>query len=193
MRTSRVSKDTTKIFNALSPNRVRRSTRQAARTISTFTLGHAGSINIKSEDTQESSSLESAPETNFSTDIEDSLTAPRCSHKRKRGSDSPATTIASTATGPTTSRTRISPRKRLKPDTSQPNNDDAATATTSSPSSSRAKALPKTRARKTTLPDGSEQIQPPSNWSTVYDMIKAQRQSNPTAPVDTMGCEATTS
>ncbi|KAF7511824.1 hypothetical protein GJ744_003555 [Endocarpon pusillum] len=196
MRRSRVSQDTTKIFNALSPNRVRRSTRQAAKTISTFALGHAGSINIKSEHSRDSSSsLESAPETNFSTDIEDSLTAPKPPHKRKRGSDSPATTIASTATGPTSSRTSFSPRKRLKPDTtSKPNNDDdaATTTTTSSPNSSRAtKALPKTGARKTTtLPDSTvQQIQPPPNWSTVYDMIKAQRQSNPNAPVDTMGCE----
>ncbi len=63
------------------------------------------------------------------------------------------------------------------------------TNTSFSPGKTRSKALPKIPARKTTLSDGTVQIQPPSNWSTIYDMIRTQRQSNPTAPVDTMGCE----
>ncbi len=185
MRTSKVSQDTTKIFDALSPNRVRRSTRKAAKTISAFALGHDGSVDVKSQDAEESSSFDSAPQTNISTDIEDSLTTiANPSRKRKRGTDSTTTTTT------ISSKTRNSSRRRVKADTSKTNNDASTTTTSSSsPGKTRTKALPKIPARKTTLSDGTVQIQPPSNWSTIYDLIKTQRQSNPTAPVDTMGCE----
>ncbi|KAL9108215.1 MAG: hypothetical protein Q9227_006952 [Pyrenula ochraceoflavens] len=53
----------------------------------------------------------------------------------------------------------------------------------------RSKAKPKVPARKVVAEDGSVTIHPPSNWSEVYSIIKEMREANPTAPVDTMGCE----
>jgi endonuclease III len=86
------------------------------------------------------------------------------------------------------SKTRTNPRKRPQPDAV---NDHDPPSPRSSSSSTRAEkgALPKTPARKITHPDGSVTIQPPANWEAVYDTIKTMRLSNPTAPVDTMGCE----
>lgn len=182
MRTSKVSQETSKIFNATSPNPVRRSTRQAVKTISAFTLGHDGSKNVKLEDPEGSSLMEPALETALSTDIEDSLTTPRSMRKRNRGSDSPATT---TTIVTSSSKTQTSPRKRLKPDPDDTKDDPISPSTPSS----RAGALPKTPARKTTLADGTVQTHPPSNWESLYDTVKAMRLANPTAPVDTMGCE----
>lgn len=31
-------------------------------------------------------------------------------------------------------------------------------------------------------------MEPPSNWETMYNIVKKMREDNPTAPVDTMGC-----
>lgn len=185
MRTSKVSQETTKIFSSLSPNRVRRSTRQAAKTISAFARGHEDA-GVKAEGADQSSSIGTAVvDSNISTDIEDSLSIPQSPvRKRKRGSDSPATTIVSTTT---TSKTWTSPRKGIKQDPDGVIDHDDNTSP--SPGSNRTKALPKIPARKTTLPDGTVTIHPPSNWENVYNIVKTMREANPTAPVDTMGCE----
>jgi len=63
--------------------------------------------------------------------------------------------------------------------------DDTDTSSTSP----RVRAKPKVPARKTTASDGTVTIHPPANWEEVYSTIKAMRARNPTAPVDTMGCE----
>ena len=171
MRTSRISLDTTKIFQALSPNnRPRRTTRSAARGISAFALGYSGSVD--SEERGESSASESDSNTRFSADIEDALS----SKKRKRGNESPATTIISTTTEVKSS----SPRKLVVK-----GEEDSATSTTPN----RAKAKPKTPAKKKVADNGTVTIHPPTNWEEVYGIIKAMRANNPTAPVDTMGCE----
>ncbi|KAL9618716.1 MAG: hypothetical protein Q9160_006595 [Pyrenula sp. 1 TL-2023] len=62
-------------------------------------------------------------------------------------------------------------------------------STTTSPNTPRSKAKPKVPARKSTAEDGSVTIHPPSNWNEIYSIIKAMRQANPVAAVDTMGCE----
>lgn len=43
-------------------------------------------------------------------------------------------------------------------------------------------------ARTTRDIDGSVKVEPPSNWETMYEIVKKMRAANPTAPVDTMGC-----
>jgi endonuclease-3 len=178
MRTSRISQETTKIFDALSPsNRVRRTTRSAAKGISTFTLGYNGGKEVEKQD--DGSESESKLSTAFSTDIEDGLMPGVPSRKRRRGDESPATTIMSTTTVAKSSWT--SPRKQ------QIKEQDEDSDASSSPG--RAKAKPKIPARKTTAEDGTVTIHPPSNWEEVYGIIKKMRAKNPTAPVDTMGCE----
>ena len=177
MRTSRVSQETTKIFQTLSSNSGgRRATRSAGKRISTFALGYDGAVEIKQQD--ESSDSESKLSTPSSTDIEDALTTSALSSKkRKRGDESPATTIVSTTT--VAKSTWTSPRKQ---ELKEEDSDNAA-------SPGRAKAKPKIPARKSTTEDGTVTIHPPSNWDEVYGIIKKMRADNPVAPVDTMGCE----
>jgi endonuclease-3 len=178
MRTSRISRETTKIFQARSPNsHVRRTTRGAAEGISTLALGYSGSSEAKEQD--HGSERESELSAPLSTDIEDVLTTHTLSRKRKRGDVLPATTVISTATVATPSWT--SPSKKEARETGE------ASDASSPPSG--AKAKPKIPARKTTAEDGTITVHPPSNWEEIYNIIKNMRAKNPTAPVDTMGCE----
>lgn len=185
MRTSRISQDTTRIFNAISPNaQTGRSTRSAKR-IATFALGYNGQIEIKEEETDQLASDEDGRAKSHTPDIEDILHTPaRSSRKRKLGEDSPTSSSVATikverkSTWKTPSSTKV---------------EETAECTVSdygaSPSKSRARAKPKTPARRTTTPSGTVRVHPPSNWSEIYDIVKSMRQRNPTAPVDTMGCE----
>ena len=176
MRTSKISKETTKIFQSLSSNSLRssRSTRSKARGISTFALGYDGAVAV--EEQAQSSEDESKIDSTFSDDIEDVLNTPASSsRKRKRGTDSPATTMVFTTT--VAKSTGTSPRK-IKEDASDVY-----------PSPGRAKAKLKIPARRNTAADGTVTVHPPSNWEELYDIVKAMRRANPTAPVDTMGCE----
>ncbi|OAP55502.1 hypothetical protein AYL99_10475 [Fonsecaea erecta] len=99
MRTSKISQETTRIFNALSPNaRAGRTTRSSKR-LASFALGYNPDVEVKEEDDElvgdEASAGVAAP-----LDIEDVLrTSSRSSRKRKLGSDSPFTsTVVSTTT-----------------------------------------------------------------------------------------------
>lgn len=178
MRTSRIARETTKIFETPSPNNhVHRTTRRAAKGISTFARGHNGGNEVKEQN--ESSESESELSAPLSTDIEDVLTTQTLSRKRKRRDKSPATTVISTTTVARSSWT--SPRKKKTKE------QDVVSDASSPPS--RAKAKPKIPARKTTAEDGTVTIHPPSNWEEMYNIIKNMRANNPTAPVDTMGCE----
>jgi endonuclease III len=103
-------------------------------------------------------------------DIEDPLSTPPPSRKRKRSS--PSTPEVKLET--TRIKTEFSPSK-IEPILAA--------------GSPRQKAQPKIPAKRKRLEDGSYEYTPPSNWSTIYDIVKAQRERNPTAPVDTMGCE----
>ena len=113
---------------------------------------------------------------NNSPDIEDGLISSRSSQKRKYDSVSPATTVV-TSTEYTT--TWTSPRKHIKSEDDEDKQRSPSTV----------KAKPKIPARKITAPDGTVTIHPPSNWEEVYNIVEAYRRRNPTAPVDTMGCE----
>jgi len=180
MRTSKISQDTTRIFNALSPNASTRRRTRSAKTVASFALGYDGSVQVKREEEQ-SSEDESVPDTPARQDIEDLLSKPnRSSRKRKYGVESPITTTVATAVVQHQSK-ETSPRKGQDQSTAEAGQDDS--------NSPRAKAKPKKPARRTTSPSGTVHIHPPSNWAEIYDTIKIMRQRNPPAPVDTMGCE----
>ena len=180
MRTSRISQETTKVFNKSEKDSrltLHRTTRSKGKGLSTFALGYDGSLEVKEQD--DSSESESKPSTTFSADIEDGMTSSTLLRKRKRGGESPATTIVSTTT--VAKSTWTSPRKQ------EINRDEDVPDT--SPSPDRVKAKPKIPARKTTAADGTVTIHPPSNWDEIYGIIKTMRANHPVAPVDTMGCE----
>jgi endonuclease III len=103
-------------------------------------------------------------------DIEDPLSTPPPSRKRKRSSPStPEVKLEATQIKAEFSPTKIEPILAV--------------------GSPRQKAQPKIPAKRKRTEDGSYDYTPPSNWSTIYDIVKNQRERNPTAPVDTMGCE----
>ena len=179
MRTSRISQETTKIFqNSVYDSRIRlhRTTRSKGKGLSTFALGYDGSLEVKERD--ESSESDSKASTPTSADIEDGLISSTPSRKRRRGDESPATTVLSTTTIAKSTWTSTRKQELKEEDVSD-----------TSPSPSGAKAKPKILARKTTAEDGTVTIHPPSNWEEVYGIIKSMRANNPVAPVDTMGCE----
>ena len=178
MRTSKISQETTRIFNVLSPN-ARTTRSRGATSLASFALGFDGTVETKEEDVTVAEGSSSA-----TPDIEDMFTPSRSSRKRKRGADSPATTIAS-VTKTEVSSTWTSPRKVNQEESVTEPADIEGT----SPSRSRTKAKPKVPARRTTSPHGTVTIHPPANWLELYTIIKDMRDRNPTAPVDTMGCE----
>jgi endonuclease III len=170
MRTSKLSQDTTRIFNAISSN-ARSSTRRSTRSsklISTFSLGHDGTVDIKEEERSPSPASSSAV-----ADIEDAVapaTPPASSRKRKRKESisTPANLIAS----------------RVKIEATSPSLEPVPVT-----DHARQKAKPKIPAKRKAQPDGSYIYTPPSNWDEIYSIVKAQRERSPVAPVDTMGCE----
>lgn len=167
MRTSKLSQDTTRIFNAISSNARSGTTRttRSSKRISTFALGYDGKVEIKEEDT----TLSETPSSPV-VDIEDGLSTPPPSRKRKRSSE-PSTPTTVTTT-------------RIKAEITSPTILEPIPA-----SSPRQKAKPKIPARRKIGDDGEYVYTPPSNWLEIYDTVKAQRTRNPNAPVDTMGCE----
>ena len=180
MRTSRISQETTRIFNALSPN-ARTTRSRGAKSLASFALGYDGTVEVKEENIE----LEQSP--SATPDIEDVFTPPPSSRKRKRGADSHTNTVTTTTKTEVTNKW-TSPRKIKKED---PDREDATLSDIdgASPARSRAKARPKIPARRSKSPNGSVSIHPPANWLELYTIIKNMRDSNPTAPVDTMGCE----
>lgn len=186
MRTSKVSQDTTRIFNAISPNTLTsgRSTRSAKR-LASFALGYNGETQFKQEETEDKiSELSATP------DIEDAVLTTRsvtgASRKRKLGASSPGTASASVAAIKRET-TRASPRKVKVEPKDEDGEEEEEEETT--PAKRKARAKPKKPARRQTSPGGTVTVEPPPNWSEIYDIVKAMRQRNPTAPVDTMGCE----
>ncbi|EXJ54792.1 endonuclease III [Cladophialophora yegresii CBS 114405] len=203
MRTSRIAQDTTRIFSALSPNaRTGRTTRSSKR-LASFALGFDERAEVKEEENAEvqgvgSPTSEESPR-NLIPDIEDAVpTSRRSSRKRKFGTETPLndTVVAGTVTKHETP--GASPRdvKEEDADTERDELGAEAVPLEASPSGggrARARARPKIPARKIGSPSnagaGKVRIQAPFNWEEIYSIIKAMRQRNPTAPVDTMGCE----
>lgn len=187
MRTSKLSRDTGRIFNAITTNtRSTRSSRTAGKSIATFALGYDGTVEVKEE--EQLTTLDSTPPP--ASDIEDVGSLPRSSKKRKRNGIAASPAISKTIIK--TERKTPSRTPRRKAVKHEEHEDDVATSEdedfteeTGSPS----KSLPKLPAKRSTSPGGTLRYKPPSNWDTIYDLIRDFRAANPIAPVDTMGCE----
>ena len=153
-------------------------------------MGDDGAVEVelREEDEKTSTSDIDQKSASISTpDIEDAIVhtpVRSASRKRKHDTDpdSRRTKVISTVTERTS--TWTSPRKlKVEDESDGEPYDELATPT------GRARAKPKIPARKVTTPDGSVTIHPPSNWNEMYSIIHEMRKRNPTAPVDTMGCE----
>ncbi len=180
MRTSRISQDTIRVFNSLSPN-ARTTRSRGAKSLASFALGYDGTIEVKEEDIALEDLSSATP------DIEDVFAPTPSSRKRKRGAETPPTTPTTTVKTEL-STTWTSPCKIKRED---PEREDGPLPDVeeTSPARSRARAKPKIPARRTTSSNGTVTIHPPANWLELYSIVKDMRDGNPTAPVDTMGCE----
>jgi len=180
MRTSRTSRDTAKVLEALSPP-ARRSTRNSSlgasalrnfafngdSTIKTESIPTIPSINRPSPPrSDDESSLSSAN----TADIEDLIEPPT---KRQKRNASPLPSQARTRAPLKQRQPAVKKEKIVKDETDIPR----------TPAKSR--RMP---ARRTRDADGTVVVEPPSNWETMYNTVKKMREDNPTAPVDTMGC-----
>ncbi|KAJ5167766.1 DNA polymerase alpha-associated DNA helicase A [Penicillium canariense] len=173
MRTSRASKETSKVLQALSPP-ARRQTRSAAiGTGALRSFAYHGDSTVKAEliptiatipatRSDDESSLSSVN----TADIEDLVADIEPPSKRRKRNASPKILSASNRT----------PRKPL---VKKEDPDEKPTP------QSKARRMP---ARKTRDADGAVVVEPPSDWETMYNIVKKMREDNPTAPVDTMGC-----
>ncbi|PLB43322.1 hypothetical protein P170DRAFT_419214 [Aspergillus steynii IBT 23096] len=168
MRTSRASKDTAKVLQALSPPG-RRQTRSASGANVLREFAYNGGTTAEPEapsSDDDVSSLSSVA----TVDMEDILEPPAKRRKSKLAS-------VATRTGSRSAATRQAPERLIEKSV---NNE---------PVSPKAQKAPrKVPARKIKDEDGSYKVEPPSNWETIYDTVKKMREENPTAPVDTMGC-----
>ena len=219
MRTSKISQETTRLLTALSTSgRTTRSKRKSAGTRSALNGSAAsdGVADVKERgDDDQASDMKgyvNGVTAAGTPDIEDtftsSRTSSRSSRKRKHGEETTTATASSSATTVKTTGTKTeetwtpTPRRSARKHNStsaalkkdedndkddlptQDGSEDAALASAPSNSKPRRQA-----ARKVTAPSGAVTIHPPSNWELTYSLIRQQRLSNPTAPVDTMGCE----
>jgi Predicted EndoIII-related endonuclease len=178
MRTSRTSRDTAKVLEAVSPP-IRRQTRNSnASALKGFAYNANATPTAKTEPETEDVSITSSlcavksdDESSLSeadtADIEDLLEPPSKRPKRNASPLNPRALKQSASP-------RI-PRKVIV-------KDEPGQKPTAAPKQRR---LP---ARTTRDIDGSVKVEPPSNWETMYEIVKKMRAANPTAPVDTMGC-----
>ena len=170
MQTSRVAREAVKIAKntELLP---RRQTRAFAASVNAFLSDDAPSLVIKEEDLSDESSELSSAASSAAFDIEDgpTIATPR---KRKRGVDSPATTV--TTTSSVKIATRASPHK--------------AGGSLANGISGRIKKGRRQPAKKEVTEDGEVKIHPPANWEEIYSSVQEMRKKV-LAPVDTMGCE----
>ncbi|KAA8647742.1 hypothetical protein EYZ11_000192 [Aspergillus tanneri] len=171
MRTSRASRETAKVLQALSPPGGRRQTRSASGANVLREFAYNGGVNDRAGSDMPTSDDEISSLSSLSSDtvdIEDILEPPAKRHKSKI--DKLPTRGTSSRFTPARMRT---PEKKTKK------------SVESKQESSKARKEP---ARKVKGEDGSFKVEPPSNWETIYSTVKKMREENPTAPVDTMGC-----
>ncbi|KAJ5510166.1 Endonuclease III conserved site-2 [Penicillium expansum] len=171
MRTSRTSRDTAKVLQALSP------LSDDKRATPIYNADATPIIKTESEDvsippslsvvkSDDESSLSELSEAD-TADIEDLLEPPSKRQKRNASPMNPRVLKRSAS-----SRT---PQKVIVKD--EPDQKPIPAP--------KQRRLP---ARTTRDIDGSVKVEPPSNWETMYEIVKKMRAANPTAPVDTMGC-----
>jgi endonuclease III len=194
MRTSRTSKDTAKLLQALSTPR--RETRARVSALKGFAYNANANANanvnanvaandnatptVKTESELTSltpclSTVQSDEESSLSeaetADIEDLLEPPSKRQKRNATTNKPV-------------------KQRTRKTTKEESTSQEECLIKEDPDT-KPKATPKPRrlpARKTRDATGAVKIEPPSNWETMYNTVKKMREDNPTAPVDTMGC-----
>ena len=162
MRTSRVSRDTSRILAVTRAQRTLRQNRSAFHT----TVGDAhvdayeeGGF-FKEEETDASGSQFASALADSGPDVEASLS----NKKRKRGHALPA--VVKHEEEEISISNITSPEKAGKP--------------------RKGRRMP---AKKITGPDGAVKIEPPANWEEMYTLTREMRNEN-IAPVDTMGCES---
>ncbi len=175
MKTSRIAKETARVAKQVTEADFvsRRQTRSFATSLQAFSANGISLLDtVKKEVKQEDSSDDDSPLSSAASiasfDIEDAITTTIPSKKRKRGVDTPATTVTSISVA-TSSRT--SPRKSA--------GNDAA---------GKLKKAKRQPAKKIVNATGDVEIHPPANWAEIYDAVQEMRK-NVLAPVDTMGCE----
>ncbi|KAJ9662827.1 alpha,alpha-trehalase nth1 [Coniosporium apollinis] len=180
MRTSRISRDTSKVANSLSA-RTKPLRATQGRTLKQYGFGAeqpvaAAKAAVKRELGDESGSELSSVPSDLDENLEPVDTTVTSLHKRKRGADTPA---SGTTTQQEIVTTQTPPRKRLalgvEPDT-------IATK-------DKAKKARRAPAKKIVGGNGKVKVEPPPNWEEVYNLTKEMR-SKVIAPVDTMGCES---
>lgn len=176
MRTSRVSRETAKISNPFFPNTssTRHQTRSFAASLSAYAAN--GSLNTdvptvsKREDPSDDTSDLSTTVSEGNGDIEDVI-RPSSSRKRKRGADTPGTTVTSISSSLT---------ERLTPEKREINYEGIGDG--------KPKKILRQSAKKLVNDNGKVEIHPPDNWEEIYSAVTDMRK-RALAPVDTMGCE----
>lgn len=187
MRTSRASKETSKVLQALSPP-TRRQTRSSALNAAALrNFAYTDDSTIKLEDIPTIGSIHHARDDDESSlssanteDIEDLIEAPL---KRQKRSASPAVLTASNRTPRRPQQTKSTTVKSEPVVKNEPTVKAEPEGKPAPPP--RARRMP---ARKTRDAEGATVVEPPSNWEIMYNTVKKMREDNPTAPVDTMGC-----
>ncbi|BDD57789.1 Endonuclease III-like protein 1 [Monascus purpureus] len=170
MRTSRVSKETAKVLQALS-SPSRRQTRASLKSsaLKSFSLDadQPANVSLKTELPEVSEDDTSSLSSVNTVDIEDILEPP--SKRRKRN--------ISTTTTPSTSRSSSRLSRKVSEKHVQPKTEDETTV----------RKTRKTPARRI-QGAGASKTGPPPNWEIMYNAVKKMREENPTAPVDSVGC-----
>ena len=164
MRTSRISRDTSKALSSPShraqcPPRQTRSGSHAA--LQDFALNTGDAPRVASNGTRELVS------TRDSGDHESDGATSTASRKRKRGQHPPSVTGIKRGTKETSTTDAASPGKSI----------------------ARPKRARRAPAKKKVAADGTLKVEPPPNWEEVYALTREMRNEN-VAPVDTMGCES---
>ncbi|OQE13678.1 hypothetical protein PENFLA_c044G04672 [Penicillium flavigenum] len=183
MRTSRTSKDTAKVLQALSAPIGRQTRNSNASALKSFAYANAIptiKTELESEDVSTTSSLSAVKSDDESSlselsevdtaDIEDLLEPPLKRQKRNASPINPR--VLKQSPNPRTSR-----KVTVKDEPDQKSNP-----------APKQRRLP---ARETRDIDGSVKVEPPSNWEEMYETVREMRKEGgpaADAPVDTMGC-----
>ncbi|KAL1297254.1 hypothetical protein AAFC00_004813 [Neodothiora populina] len=181
MKTSRISRDTTRIINSLSSGRpTRRSLRQFGQYVhasdpSTFATD-VKSTTAATSDRDASSELSSAPsspaisESEFEGDGDEENVSPSGSRKRKRGKPAAKST-------------------HIKTETSTPALTSKSARDPASKPPRKARRQPAKHIKVENGTSTEIKIEPPANWEQMYSLT-AEMRKRVLAPVDTMGCES---
>ncbi|KAK4195959.1 hypothetical protein QBC40DRAFT_300712 [Triangularia verruculosa] len=201
MRTSRVARETARLFESASSTStpLRRSSR-------TSTLAARFSYNTNASPSSSFAKVEESDgedkddvKMSIGSDIEDAITTTRAAKRRRTTATSAITTSEAIQSSPVRRTTRVKTERAVVK--SEPASDSDFLSSLSdnedikSAIKEESKPTPRGRARKParriTSPSGAVTIQPPSDWEKIYDLVKEMRINGPAAnaAVDTMGCE----